>query len=722
MALGEDVAPDRAGAPLSTGAFREPRAWAGLVIAWVSAQAAVNASRWRLWVPVALGLGAAIYLALPAEPDRLLILGIAVTAMAASLAARRWLAPSLAAAVLLAALVPVGMAVAKLRTDAVSAPIVAEGTGARRIDGWVVDVASPGSGGARILVAPVRISGLAPSETPKRIRLTLGEGTPPGPGAAISLRAVLHPPPAPASPGAYDFARNAFFDGVGGSGFTLDDPRQAVLPRPPWRLRAAMGLNAARWSLARRIAERIGPAAGGIAAAMATGQEAFVPAEQTAALRDAGLAHIVSISGLHMAIVGGFVFGVVRFGLALWPWAAQAVSTKKVAAVAGLIAVGAYLALSGAPPPAERAAVTASVAFLAILVDRRAISLHALAVAATVVLLMQPEAVAEPGFQMSFAATAALIALAEAWPRPVREISAPWPIRAVQAAGGWVAVSIGASLVAGLATGPFAIQHFNRVAVFGLFANLATAPLASFVMMPALALGAALEPVGLGAPFLHVAGWSIEAMLWVAGLAARAPGAVQVVPSAPALALPAAFVGILWLCLMRGQARLAGIPLALAVSLWPRPAPPDLWIAADGSAAAVRMDKTAILLRPDARRFAADLWMRRRGLTESPAGHGAYACTRRACAPTSPTLPLALDWGRRAPPPQDVEGLCASAPVIVVRANIAVPPNCAGRLVIDGAALARGGSAELWRTPQGWRIAWAQSVRGDRPWSRSPAA
>jgi ComEC/Rec2-related protein len=182
-----------------------------------------------------------------------------------------------------------------------------------------------------------------------------------------------------------------------------------------------MKVNAVRWALTQRIVAVLGPETGGLAAAMTTGHEAYIPREEVDNLRAAGLAHIISISGLHMAIVGGFAFAAARLLIAAWPWLALRIHGKKAAAVVGLGAVAGYLVLSGAPPPAERAAITASVAFLAILADRQAISLHSLALAAMAVLLLQPEAVTEPGFQMSFAATAALVALAEIWPRPVRE-------------------------------------------------------------------------------------------------------------------------------------------------------------------------------------------------------------------------------------------------------------------------------------------------------------
>src|SRR5690606_32421821 len=154
---------------------------------------------------------------------------------------------------------------------------------------------------------------------------------------------------------------------------------------------------------------------------------------------------------------------------------------KKIAAAVAALAIGVYLVVSGAPPPAERAAIVAWTAFAAILLDRRAISMNGLALAAMIVLLRRPESVVQPGFQMSFAATAALVALAEAWPRRARELSAPLAIVVLQRARGWILAACAASLVAGLATGPFAMHHFNRSALYGLGANLAVAPISTFV-------------------------------------------------------------------------------------------------------------------------------------------------------------------------------------------------------------------------------------------------
>ncbi|HJV41234.1 ComEC/Rec2 family competence protein [Caulobacter sp.] len=692
------------------------RALAALALA----ELRVNEARAFLWTPVALGLGAAAYLEARGEPSFWMLGALALALTSLWWTLRRGAAPALIIALIgLAAFGAAGTLAAKIRSDRVAAPIMTGERVVRRVDGFVVDVVSPGVGGPRLLIAPVSISGLPPERTPRRIRVTIGENDTPAPGQAIRVKAMLGQPPPPASPGSYDFARDAWFDSIGGVGFVIGEVTSAELDRPPPRLRLTMAVNAFRWRLAQRILARMGPSSGGIGAAMVTGHEAWITPEQTDAMRASGLAHILSISGLHMAIVGGFVFGAVRLGVAAWPWLALRAPGKKIAAVAGLVAVLGYLVISGAPPPAERSAITASVAFLAILFDRRAITLHGLAVAALLILALKPETAGEPGFQMSFAATAALVALAESWPRPVKEISTPWWIRWPQAGITWLAASVAASLVAGLATAPFAMQHFNRVAVWGLPANLAVAPLSSFVIMPFLAIGTLLEPFGLGAPFLAVAGWGIDAMVGIARGFADAHGAQRIVASAPPQVLVVAFLGLMILCLWKGRLRWVGAPLALAVALWPRPTPPDAWIAADGAAAAVRSGDAAVLLRTDAKRFGAELWARRRGLT--PATWSLYACDKRICAPAlGAPVRLSLAWSRKTPDAGTLSGLCVNSEVVVIRARAPerTPPLCADTVLLTAEDFARGGAAELYRHPDGWRIVWAQPLRGERPWSR----
>jgi len=677
---------------------------------------------------VALGGGCAVYFALGSEPPAWPLIPGAALAAGLWLGARRLaLARVWTLGLMLLACFALGIAVAKLRTDAVAAPIAPAMAAPTVVEGWVIDVDSPGTAGPRVVIAPVRIRGLAPEETPVRLRAT-ARGVAPEPGQAVRLFAILNPPPAPASPGAYDFGRNAWFQGIGGVAFSLGETRPAYLSPPPWTVRAAMAVNGLRYDLARRIVARLGTRTGGVAAAMTTGHEAWLDPDQVDLMRDSGLAHILSISGLHMAVVGGFAFFLARLLVAAWPWLALRAPGKKIAAVAGLLAVGTYLVVSGHPPPAERAAITASIAFLAILLDRQAISMHALAVAAFVVLLLQPEAIVTPGFQMSFAATAALVALVEAWPARPREISAPWPILIVQRAGAWLGIAVLASLVAGAATGPFALQHFNRAAIYGLGANLATAPLSDFIIMPALALGALLEPLGLGGPFLWLAGQGIGTMLAIGEWTASLPGAVRTVASAPDFVLPIAFLGVLFCCLWRGPLRWLGLPFAAAVMLWPREPTPDLWIGDGGTNAAFVEAGEAVVMRPGVRQFAVDIWSRRRGVEPAERPPEGWACTRVSCAPATPGIgPLAMAWGKAAPDIEEIDALCRAAPVVSVRAPVAVlPPSCRGRLVLDGVDYSRGGAVELWRTGPAsanrWRAVWAAEVRGDRPWSRTTAA
>ena len=695
--------------------------------AWLGEQVERQADRWTLWTPVAFGCGAGLYFALQREPQAWVgIAGVAVAA-ATLLGAGRWSrARALTAALVLLACALGGFSMAKLRTEGAKAPVAATETRPQRLQGWVMDIVSPGAGGPRILIAPSRIGDWPPGATPIRVRITLRGGYLPAPGEPISVLAVINTPPQPASPRSYDFARDSYFQSVGGVGFALG-PVQTWYPteQPPWRLRLTMRINTLRWALTRRIVDTLGVKSGGLAAAMTTGHDAFIPKDQVNDLRAAGLAHIISISGLHMAIVGGFVFALARFGVAAWPWLALRVPGKKLAAGLALTSVLAYLILSGNPPPAERSAVTAAVAFGAILLDRQAISLHSLALAALVVLFLQPEAVTQPGFQMSFAATAALVALAEVWPHPVKEINTPWPIRIVQGMWTWTLAGAAASFVAGTATGPFAMQDFNRVSTWGLISNMVTEPISGFLMMPGLAIGAVLTPFGLGEWPLQVAGFAIDLMNRVAHIAATAPYALINVASGPDWALPAAFLGILWLCLWKGRLRWLGLPFALAVNLAPKPAVPDVWVDGAGAAVAVRSDKNAVLFRPDVKLFGAELWARRRGLAplETEAARDQlFDCDHWSCTPlaTAP-LKVASAWNVKRPLKDGrLAQMCGSSEVVILR-NDFPPESCSAPLVLTGVDFARGGSAELYRQGPGrWRVVWTQDLRGRRPWTWGP--
>jgi len=361
------------------------------------------------------------------------------------------------------------------------------------------------------------------------------------------------------------------------------------------------------------------------------------------------------------------------------------------------------------------------------ILDRRAVSLHTLGLSALIILAFQPEAVTEPGFQMSFAATSALVALAEGWPRPIREIQTPWIIRGLQTLSTLLSASFIASLVAGLATGPFALQHFNRISTYGLVTNLLVEPISTFVMLPALAVGAVLSPFGLGAGPLQVAGAAIGTMNRIAELAAKAPFSQLIVASAPSWTLAASFLGIVFICLWKGRWRWLGLPAALAVNLAPRPPQPDAWISADASAMAVRVGGQAVFFRPDVKLFSAQVWARRRGLVEpahqQAARDALFQCDRWSCIPSTTSVPgVAALWTRRLGAWERMAQRLCAADIVILR-GYATTQRCAHSRVLDAENFSSGGSAELYQDRAGgWRIVWAQPLRGDRPWTHAITA
>ena len=687
-----------------------------------------QAVRWVLWTPVAFGAGSAVYFGLKVEP------GVGIASLAAVMAlglagTARGLARHRAGCIALALLATglLGFADAKLSTELARAPVLPDGLGVARVSGRVVDIAEAAGGRLRLLIQPQAISGLSPQQLPVRLRLTLREPADVEPGDGVSLRAILDPPPSPASPGNFDFARDAWFSRLGGVGLALTAPRPVALPPMVPGLWLQVRLNTVRWRLASRIAQNLGGGnAAGLAVAVTTSHQAWLSEADAQDLRDAGLAHMLAIAGLHTAAVTGFVYAAVRLLVAAWPWLALRVSGKKLAAAAGLVACGVYLALSGAHPPARRAAITAGVAFLAMLCERRPISMRSLAIAALAVLALQPVSVVQPGFQMSFCATAALVAMAEVWPRRLGRIEAPWFIAWPQHARDWVVAMVAVSLVAGLATAPFALQHFNRMATYGLFANFAADLVASLVLMPSLvicALGAAFGvPPGWMAAPQAVAAAAAAAILSIAHLFATLPGAVRTLPSAPQAALITAFLAIVFACLWRGRLRWAAAPLCAAVLVWPRPPAPVAWVAADGNNAAVVADGRAVVLKPAVRLFASDAWSRRRGLLTpfDPQAEAqmAFDCDRSACAPRPGLRPaIGAWWSRKAVPADRLGDLCRASDILIVRGPPPARDACPQALTLTSADLAEGGSAEIYAAPQGWRVDWANAARGLRPWS-----
>jgi competence protein ComEC len=414
-------------------------------------------------------------------------------------------------------------------------------------------------------------------------------------GAGIRLRARLVPPAPPMLPGGYDFARTAWFMGLAATGSVLEPP-QVIEPgdSPGWlgRMRAA---------LSRHVRSRLDGSPGALAAAFASGDRGAIAPADDQAMRDAGLTHLLSISGLHVSAVIAAVYLVALRLLALWPWLALRVRLPIFAAGAGALAGVFYTLQTGAEVPTVRSCVGALLVLAALALGREPLSLRLLAVAAFLVMLLWPEAVVGPSFQMSFAAVIAIISLHGA--APVRAFLAPrgesWIVRMLRD----LAMLLLTGLVIELALMPIGLFHFHRAGVYGAMANVVAIPLTTFVSMPLIGIALLFDLVGAGAPFWWLAGKSLELLLAIAHWTASQPGAVTVLP---AMGLGSAMLftaGGLWLALWRGRVRLGGlVPLLLGAVSLALLRPPDLLVSGDGRHAGITTaDGTGLLVLREGR-------------------------------------------------------------------------------------------------------------------------
>lgn len=566
-----------------------------------------------LWAPVALGAGALVYLVLTAEPPGWT--GWVVAALGAGLIAGTARLGAGAAALGLAA---AGFALAMLRADMAGTPVLTAPTLEVMVSGRVVETTGHPDGRPRLLLDVMAIEGLAPEATPKRIRIAMRKADARlPPGIAVEIRARLSTLPLPVAPGAYDFARAAWFRGIGGYGAATGPPRQIAAEAPGLAAEAQIWIAQTRDDASRRIHERLSGATGAIAAALTVGDRSQIPEADDEAMRDSSLAHVLSISGLHMTIIGMGAFATLRLLIALLPWLALRIDGRKWAAAGAMILAAGYLMLSGASVPAQRSFLMIAFVFLAILLDRQPYTLRIVAIAALVILAIAPESVVDPSFQMSFAAVVALVAAYQAVQEAEARRGRPLILRdSLRGRVGYIVASAFlASLVAGLATAPFAAFHFNRVAFYGVVANMLAMPVISFVIMPMAGLVLILMPFGLEGPALWLMGEGIDAMLWIAHETASWPGASGRVPTPPDFALGLVTLGGLWLCLTRGHRRLAGLaPIALAFAMPLFAARPDMLIAGDAANVAVRdADGRLTVVSGRRARFAAAEWLERDG-------------------------------------------------------------------------------------------------------------
>lgn len=538
-----------------------------------------QALRWPLLLPLGLTAGAALYMTATFEPDWLVVMAPVLAGMAGWLALRRRGSGMLAMAFALLACVGGGALAGKVRTTMVAAPVLKEEIGPVRIEGIIAEIdASERSRRVRIDVRA--IERLAPAATPDFVRFSYKGELGLEPGRAVACRAILSPPPRPVVPGDYAFHRDAWFQQLGAVGFAIGKCQPLPVQPPTEAMdQAFQWLGAVRRAIAVNVNEAAGAGGGGVAAAMVSGDRSFISPDDSEALRLSGLAHLLSISGVHMVLVGGVVFFIVR---TVWPFLeplALRMPTVRVAAGAAIIACTLYFAISGMEVATQRAYIIALIGFGAKLFDRPAISLRSLAIALAAVVLLQPESVVTPGFQMSFAASGALIVLYEIWPR----VDRPERPGLLGRAGGWLGAAAATSLVASLATMPFALHHFDRAALFSVLANIVSTPVITLWTTPAAAMAALATPFGLQEPFLWLMGKSLEVVLAIAHFSAENSPDIDV-PRLDGAGVALAGAAIALFCVLTRRGRwLAAIPGTAAIAVWLSTPQAIGYIADDGS-------------------------------------------------------------------------------------------------------------------------------------------
>jgi competence protein ComEC len=650
------------------------------------------------WVPVMLACGIGAYFSLRVEPPAALLWATGAASVALGAAAMRSGVRS-GPLVWACALVLAGVTLAGLRAHVVAGPVL----GWRYygpVEGRIVAMDRSASDAVRLTLDRVRLSRVDPDNAPDRVRVSLHSETEvidPRPGLRVMMTAHLLPPSGPAEPGGFDFRRHAWFQGIGAVGYTRV-PVLAIAEAGGWQ-----PMFHARMALADHVRARLPGEPGAVAAAIMTGDRSAMDQQTLEVLRTTNLAHLLAISGLHMGLLVGFVFAAFRLGFAAVPRLGLRLPAKKLSAALALLVAAGYLGLSGGNVATERAFVMASVVLVAVMLDRRAISLRSVALAATILLVWQPEALLGPGFQMSFAATTALVAVYGL----IRDAGLPLGPRWLRPI---TAVAI-TSVVAGLATAPLAAAHFNLWSTYGLLANLPSMPLMGLVVMPAAVVSAVLMPLGLDAVPLWVMGRGLAAILWVAESVAALDGARGSVPTPGPAVLPMMALGALFVVIWRGWTRVLGlVPVALSLVLWVQTKRPDALISDDGGLVGVMTEAGRALNKSRGGRFVSGIWLENDG-----DGAAQAEAAARWHEGGSREIAVRQLGGKRA-----AAALTECSPRDWVVLNAAPPEGRVDSLpctVLTPARLRRTGAVALYKTEGGVRMVTVRDVSGTRLWS-----
>lgn len=538
---------------------------------WIYEEISLQKDSMFMWAPVFTAIGIGLYFALPAEPPFILGAVLLLTLISVRAVFKDKFSFHLPLLVLL--LVTGGFVCAQMRIHMIHTPVLQKDKTAARVSGVVESVEQQDKGRRRMVLSDVRIEDVSPENTPRKVRLTFRDHEELKAGMRIEGLAGLHVPSPPLIPHGFDFQRYMYFQGIGAVGFFYRDIE--VLEDAQTGFQRLHIFEKLRRKIAERVQEYLAQPESGLAMALMVGRKASIGDEENEAMRTAGLAHILAISGLHIGLFSGAVFFMVRLLLALIPNMALHYPIKKYAALAAICAACFYTGIAGASIPTLRAMIMTGAVFIAVMLDRSPISLRLVAFAALVILVVFSETLLSASFQLSFAAVTGLIVFYD-WLRPHWSVwySGAGVIR--RAALYFLGISL-TTIIATIATAPFSLFHFQTLATYGLLANFIAVPILAFIIMPAIILAFFLMPFGLDGVAFYIIGVGIHQVLDIAQWVSALPHSQIEVSLWRLSAFIVIVLGAVWFCLWRGNLRLIGVfivvsGMALAM-LYPLPKP-----------------------------------------------------------------------------------------------------------------------------------------------------
>jgi competence protein ComEC len=666
------------------------------------------------WFAVAFGFGIVLYFTAEREPAWWAATALAVVCAIFAVLLRRQVVAFVVALGVFA--IAAGFAVAALKTARIDHPVLRFSTSGVTVAGFV-ELREESQHTDRFVLRVERIEGGRMDEKPARVRLSVKRGTAPPAGAFVEVKAFLESPLQPLEPGSYDFSRDLFFQGIGASGFVRGAIKIITPPTLQGPLqRADAFVQRLRDAIDARIRAVLPGDSGAIAAMLINGRRDAIDSHLYDAMFVSGIGHVLSISGYHMAVVAGVIFFLFRAVLALIPGLADRAPIKKWAAAAALVVTAFYLVLSGNQVATQRSFIMIAVVLFGVLFDRPTLTMRTVTVAALLVLFFAPEAVVHPSFQMSFAATLALIAGYERGAIKVRAgADSSLGARAALWGVNEVVGLTTASLLAGLATTPYAAYHFHRVAPYGVLANLLAMPVVSAWVMPMGILGVVAIPFGFDTECWRQMGYGIEWMDAVAQWVASLPGAFGRVAAFGTGPLLVATAALLVIGLLKTPLRWSGALLAVLAIIWAVRSPlPDVLVAADGRTFAVRgADGRLAFHHSGGDTFAIREWLAAdadgRDLHDRGLGQG-MTCDGSGCIgklADGALIAYALE-------PDAFEDDCRRAALVIALRT--APPDCAAMIVGRDEWRQRGALA-LRRAGSGFIVDSARPENFDRPWS-----